>query len=263
RPGSDRRAARHYAHRNHGPGRAGSDARTALRTGRHRRRLPRRRRPGARRFRLAAATAVRIQPARRLRRHPARRAGHAGGGRCLGRPRSTRLESAPRCDEIRRAGRSCLGRGAPRAAPACRRRMAKTSVSPGGMAMSNLVCVSGDFCSGSTLLYTLFRKSSQYYCLYEPLHERLREYLQYRVQPDEGDHHFFMEDYYAELRPFRRVASLLDPSWGSRDLYLPPDAERDALYRYFRYLIGESFGRSPGVMFKENRLAFRLGWFRR
>src|SRR5581483_3985650 len=53
------------------------------------------------------------------------------------------------------------------------------------------------------------------------------------------------------------------PSWGSQDLYLPPDAERDALYRYFSYLIGESFGRSPRVMFKENRLAFRLGWFRR
>lgn len=129
--------------------------------------------------------------------------------------------------------------------------------------MSNLVVVSGDFCSGSTLVYTLFRKSEQYCCLYEPMHQRLREYLQFRVQPDEGDHHFFMDDYYRELRPFDRIPALFDPSWGASDLFVPPDADRADLYRYLSYIIGMGFGRSPRVMFKENRLAFRLAWFRK
>jgi len=130
--------------------------------------------------------------------------------------------------------------------------------------MSNLVCVSGDFCSGSTLVFTLFRKTRQFYCLYEPLHERLREYLVYGLRPDEQSHHFFVDQYYREFRGFRHAGALFDPRWGASDLYLPADAEADAdpLYRYLSYIIGMSFGRAPRVMFKENRMVFRLGWFR-
>jgi hypothetical protein len=128
--------------------------------------------------------------------------------------------------------------------------------------MSNLVFITGDYCSGSTLVYTLFRKSRHYYCLYEPLHERLREYLILRPNPDPYDHHFFLKDNYAEMAGFDRIADLHNPRWGNSNLYLPPDAEDDHLYRYMTYLIGSAFGRSPRVLFKENRIAFRLGWIR-
>jgi hypothetical protein len=128
--------------------------------------------------------------------------------------------------------------------------------------MSNLVMVSGDFCSGSTLMSTLFRKSERFYCLYEPLHELLPEYLTYKVQPLERDHHFFMDDYYRELRTFENIGKVFDPKWGTSQFYLAPDAEADDLYRYLSYLVGTAFGRSPRVMFKENRISFRLGWLR-
>lgn len=59
--------------------------------------------------------------------------------------------------------------------------------------MSTLVFVTGDFCSGSTLMFTLFRKTGLYYCLYEPLHERLPEYVISQPRPCDHDHHFFVD----------------------------------------------------------------------
>ena len=128
--------------------------------------------------------------------------------------------------------------------------------------MSNLVCVSGDFSSGSTLVFTLFRETGEYYCLYEPLHEHLREYLVYGLRASDDSHHFFAGNYYRELRGFRDAAALFDPRWGTSCLSIPPDVPAERLYRYFSYIIGTAFGRAARVMFKENRLAFRLGWFR-
>ena len=127
--------------------------------------------------------------------------------------------------------------------------------------MSNLVLISGDFSSGSTLLFTLFRKTQEYYSLYEPLHEKLLEYLIWPLDVDE--HHFFVDDYFTEYKGFKEIPKLFKPEWGSSNLYLPPDAEADDLYRYLSYLTGSSFGRSDKVMMKENRLTFRLGWLRK
>ncbi len=128
--------------------------------------------------------------------------------------------------------------------------------------MSNLVIVSGDFCSGSTLLFTLFRETRKYYCLYEPLHELLKEYLIHPLRPEVHDHHFFLEGYFTEFKGFRRVGALFDPRWGYSRLAIGPDAPADDLYRYLSYIIGMGFGRAPRVMFKENRIPFRLAWVR-
>ncbi len=128
--------------------------------------------------------------------------------------------------------------------------------------MSNLVFVTGDFCSGSTLLFTLFRQTGQYYCLYEPLHELLPEFLVWNLRPDPQDNHFFVKSYYDEFRGFTHARELHDPKWGASQLHIPADAEAPELYRYISYLVGSSFGRAPRVMFKENRLPFRLGWIR-
>jgi hypothetical protein len=130
--------------------------------------------------------------------------------------------------------------------------------------MSNLVLVTGDFCSGSTLLFTLFRKTEHYCCLFEPLHSKLREYLICDARPQPQDHHFFVENgYYGEFRGFNRAAALFNPDWGASNLFLPEDAPAADLYRYFSYLIGMGFTRSPRVLLKENRMPFRLAWFRK
>src|SRR5215216_349070 len=130
--------------------------------------------------------------------------------------------------------------------------------------MSNLVLVTGDFCSGSTLVFTLFRKTTHYCCLFEPLHEKLREYLICDPRPQPQDHHFFAENgYYGEFRGFDHAAALFKPEWGVRNLFLPEDAQADDLYRYFSYLIGTGFTRSPRVLLKENRMPFRLAWFKK
>jgi hypothetical protein len=126
--------------------------------------------------------------------------------------------------------------------------------------MSNLVFVTGDFCSGSTLLFTLFRKTGEYYSLYEPLHERLLEYLIWPLPPD--DHHFHVDNYQTELKGFDKIPQLFNPSWGTSELYLSADAQADELYRYLSYLIGTAFGRADKVMVKENRFTFRMGWLK-
>ncbi len=126
--------------------------------------------------------------------------------------------------------------------------------------MSNLVFVTGDFCSGSTLLFTLFRKSGEYYCLYEPLHELLPQYLLWRLRPYQ--HHYFVENYFDEYKGFNELPKLHQREWGASKLYLSATSEADGLYRYLSYLIGTAFGRSPKVLLKENRFTFRLGWLR-
>jgi hypothetical protein len=126
--------------------------------------------------------------------------------------------------------------------------------------MSNLVFVSGDFSSGTTLLFTLFRKTGQYYSLYEPLHEKLLEYLIWPLR--EYEHHFFVSNYFSEFSGFRQIPELFDPAWGNSGLFLPATAEAPELYRYLSYVIGTAFGRAERVMLKENRFTFRLGWLR-
>jgi hypothetical protein len=126
--------------------------------------------------------------------------------------------------------------------------------------MSNLVFVTGDFCSGSTLMFTLFRHTREYHCLYEPLHERLPEYLIWPLRTYE--HHYFADDYFREFKDFRRVGDLFEPRWSTSGLYLDENDRADALYRYLSYLIGASFARSPKVLLKENRFSFRLAWLK-
>lgn len=127
--------------------------------------------------------------------------------------------------------------------------------------MSNLVIVSGDFSSGSTLLFTLFRRSGGYYSLYEPLHQKLPEYLLFPMQGYE--HHFYVGDYFKEYKGFSELRRLFDPAWGIRKyLHLTVEDDADDLHRYLSYLIGTAFGRAPRVMLKENRFTFRLAWLR-
>jgi hypothetical protein len=126
--------------------------------------------------------------------------------------------------------------------------------------VGNLVFISGGFSSGSTLLWTLFHKTGEYYCLYEPLHQRLPEYLIWPLRVYQ--HHFFVEDYFSEYKGFREILRLFKPQWATSGLYLPPSAEADDLYRYLSYLIGMAFGRSAKVVLKFNRATFRLGWLR-
>jgi len=126
--------------------------------------------------------------------------------------------------------------------------------------MSNLVLVSGDFCSGSTLLFTLFRKTDEYYCLYEPLHSNLKEYLIWPLRVYE--HHFFVENYFAEYKGFNKVKVLFNPDWAHKGLWMTREDEGDDLYRYLSYLIGSAFGRRSKVLLKFNRMAFRLDWLR-
>ncbi len=126
--------------------------------------------------------------------------------------------------------------------------------------MSNLVIVSGTFSSGTTLPFTLFRQAADFCCLYEPLHERVREYLVWPLRAYEGHH--FVGDYFSELRRFRAIPDLFDPAWGTSRLHLGPGDTEEGLYRYMTYLVGTGFERSPKVLIKENRLSFRLGWIR-
>jgi hypothetical protein len=125
-----------------------------------------------------------------------------------------------------------------------------------------IVCVSGDFCSGSTLVYTLFRQTGLYHCLYEPLHEDLREFLVYGLRAEEHSHHFFVDQYHTEFKGLRRTGALFRRRWGLAGLHLSPVDSDEDLHRYLSYLFEASLERAPRMMFKENRITFRLGWFR-
>lgn len=126
--------------------------------------------------------------------------------------------------------------------------------------MGDLVFVSGDFSSGTTLLFTLFRQTEGTHCLYEPLHEKLLPWLVWPPRVYEG--HAFVSSYFAEYKGFDRITDLFDPAWGVSGLHLDPDERAEELHRYLSYLIGTAFGRAPHVVLKENRFTFRLGWLR-
>lgn len=126
--------------------------------------------------------------------------------------------------------------------------------------MSNLVFVSGGFSSGSTLVFTLFRKTGEYHCLYEPLHERLPLYRIAGLPV--YDRHYHVDDYFSEYRDFDRLPELFDPAWGTRRLHLRAGDEADELYRYLSYIVGRSFECRPRVLLQFNRATFRLGWLR-
>ena len=127
--------------------------------------------------------------------------------------------------------------------------------------MSDIVFVSGDFSSGTTVLFSLFRATGDFYCLYEPLHEKLPEYLVYPLRPDE-EHHVNVEPYFSEFKPLRRTAALFRPQWASKRLFLDADDDAPDLERYLRYLVDEGIRRRGRVMLKENRIGFRLGWLK-
>lgn len=93
------------------------------------------------------------------------------------------------------------------------------------------------------------------------MHEKLLEYLIYRLRPNE-DHHPFVGSYFTEYKGFREIPDLFNPAWGLSGLHLPPTATADDFYRYWSYLIGTAFGRKAKVLVKENRLTFRLGWLK-
>ena len=76
------------------------------------------------------------------------------------------------------------------------------------------------------------------------------------------EHHYFVKSYFAEYKGFNKIPRLFSPRWGTSQLYLPATAEAIDLYRYLTYLIGTAFGRSDGVVLKENRITFRLAWLR-
>jgi Sulfotransferase family len=126
--------------------------------------------------------------------------------------------------------------------------------------VGELVFVSGDFSSGTTLLFTMFRHTERCHCLYEPLHERLLPWLVRPPRAYEG--HAFVGSYFAEYKGYTRIPDLFDPEWGVSGLHLSADADQAALYRYLTYIIGTAFGQAPRVVLKENRFAFRLPWLR-
>jgi hypothetical protein len=126
--------------------------------------------------------------------------------------------------------------------------------------MSGLVFLSGDFSSGSTLLFTLFRETREYHCLYEPLHPRIREYLIWPVRTYE--HHYFTKDYFKEFKGFDRIDELFNPEWATRNLYLTAGHRAEDLYRYLSYLIETASSRRDKVLLKFNRASFRLPWLR-
>jgi len=127
--------------------------------------------------------------------------------------------------------------------------------------MKRLVFLSGDFSSGSTLLWLLFRKTEAFHTLYEPLHERLREYMIYPLRSYE--HHFFSDNYFAEYKGYKEIFKLHTDAWGRSDFYLAEDDDGSDLYRYLSYIIGMSFSRQERVALQFNRVAFRLGWLRK
>jgi len=126
--------------------------------------------------------------------------------------------------------------------------------------MADLVFLSGDFCSGSTLLFTLFRETQEYYCLYEPLHPLLREYLIWPLRTYE--HHYFVKDYFKEFKGFDHIDGLFHPDWATRNLYLTAEDQAEDLYRYISYLIETASSRQSQVLLKFNRMTFRLPWLR-
>ena len=121
------------------------------------------------------------------------------------------------------------------------------------------IFITARFRTGSTLLWSLFRRAEAFTAYYEPCHDNLIAYA--RVDSAVQDSHYGVHSYWDEYQPLMdRLSSLHRDEFGVSRLLLEGGDDWPELEAYLRFLVERSRLR-PVLQF--NRVDFRLPWLRR
>jgi len=121
------------------------------------------------------------------------------------------------------------------------------------------VFITARFCSGSTMLWNIFRTTPGYRAFYEPCHDNLIAHI-HNTKPK--DRHIGVDSYWDEYYPLlSQLERFHSPTFGVTRLLLESNERYDELERYLKFLIRSSGNNTPVLKF--NRMDFRLPWLKR
>lgn len=120
-----------------------------------------------------------------------------------------------------------------------------------------ILIISGRFRSGTSMLWNVFNKLSDYCVWYEPLHPNLLSHIAH-VKPRED--HLGIDDYWGNYRNLSNLKSNYSPEFGQNRLFLEKHESWPELKSYLDYLIDKSKDKIPVLQF--NRMDLRLSWIK-
>ncbi len=123
--------------------------------------------------------------------------------------------------------------------------------------MPPAVFITARFRTGSTMLWNIFRQIPEVVAYYEPLHEKLSQWIISRVPPQSG--HYKVDTYFREYPPVEELHKHHSAEFGVCRLHLEAKEAYPQLKQYIQYLI-DSAGTNRIPVFQFNRLDFRLPW---
>jgi hypothetical protein len=122
------------------------------------------------------------------------------------------------------------------------------------------IFITARFRTGSTLLWNIFRHVDDCVSFYEPLNER-RWFDEARRGVRVDQTHKGIAEYWYEYRELGDLGQWFREEWNDRLLLMDEGAWDPALRRYFDGLIHHAAPKR--AVLQENRIDFRLPWFRR
>lgn len=125
------------------------------------------------------------------------------------------------------------------------------------------------FRTGSTYIFSEFRKHNEFCCYYEPFHEGLLDLNAYRKNNFDDTTYNLMHHPHMRRNYFHEYSNLIDPTTSSvphfKKAFIADEfchtGENAPLIQYINSLVAHAKGRTP--VFKFNRTAFRTKWFKR
>lgn len=109
------------------------------------------------------------------------------------------------------------------------------------------------------MLWNIFRQIPEVAAYYEPLHEKLPQWIVAGVPPQTG--HCHVDTYFREYPPVEELKQYHRAEFGVCRLYLEADEPYPQLQRYIRFMLDSTpAGQIPVLQF--NRVDFRLAWLK-
>lgn len=122
----------------------------------------------------------------------------------------------------------------------------------------DIVFITSRFRSGSTLLWNLFRQTTNCTAYYEPFNER--QWFNEKMRGDNVDNtHRGVNDYWAEYDGLNQLSETYNEEWIHNSLYMSSHAWDPKMKRFIEQMIEAAPGR-PILQF--NRIDFRLSWIK-
>jgi hypothetical protein len=123
---------------------------------------------------------------------------------------------------------------------------------------SDIVIISARFRSGSTLLWSIFRKLHGVTAYYEPFNER--QWFDPKLRGSRVDRtHRNVSEYWREYDGLDELGHYYREEWTYRNLLMDGSFWNPEMKRYIEILVEKSGGRP---VFQFNRIDFRLAWLR-